>query len=92
MYRMLNFTARVMNPTGRRDGDGAGVEPLAAARSALTPRASRRDFRTSKIVYRAQLVRRVFGHRVARLYLLSERVPVGLIRRILACADEQLRR
>ena len=89
---MWNFTGRVMNPTGRRELDAAGVVPLAAARPALTPRAIRRDFRTSKIVYRAQSVRRVFGRRVALVYLLSRRVPVGLIRRILACADEQLRR
>lgn len=55
-------------------------------------RAGRADRTTARIIYQAQALRRAFGRRAARTFLLAKRVPRALALRVLSLPDEQLRR
>ena len=75
--------------------DGAHSAALQHATTAVPgegARAGRRDRATAKVIYQAQSLRRAFGRRAARTFLLAKRVPSTLALRVLSLPDDQLRR
>lgn len=52
----------------------------------------RRDQRTSKLVYRSQLLREVFGVKVAHVFMNLMKVDAGVARRVLRSPRTKLRR
>ena len=56
------------------------------------PRSRRRDVRTARIVYRALALRRAFGRRAARLFLLGRKLPPTVVERVLSENEDALRR
>jgi hypothetical protein len=68
------------------------TQQLSRAAQQTAPRARRRDARTSRIVYRALTLRRAFGKRAARLFLLGCKLPPALVERVLSVNEDRLRR
>ena len=55
-------------------------------------RYARCDERTSTLVYRAQLIRAVFGESAARMFMRIMKVDAGVAQRVLAAPLARLRR
>ena len=72
--------------------NSAALQHATAAASSNDTRAGRKDRATAKVIYQAQSLRRAFGRRAARTFLLAKRVPSTLALRVLSLPDDQLRR
>ncbi len=68
------------------------TQQLSRAAQQTAPRARRRDARTARVVYHALALRRAFGRRVARLFLLGRKLPPTVVERVLSEDEDALRR
>ena len=71
---------------------GANVPRVAGQTNAVPSTYLRRDERTARIVYKALAIRRSFGLKAARVYLVSMGVTAALVHRIVSSPVERLRR
>lgn len=75
-----------------RDGSVQSLKSNIAAQPAFERRRQRRDSRTAKTIYQAQVLQRAFGRPACAIFLALARVPPALAARVLRAPQDQLRR